>query len=102
MDPSTQVSKMIIGPGSAGSLGDFLNVKPKKGKEGAWLHGNASTKRKANSLFGCSTPGKKIRSKGKGRGLARGRGKGPIGVPGGQGRGPGYRVGPTGISAGIF
>ena len=30
---------------------------------------------------GCSTPGEKIRSKGKGRGLARGDGKGPLGVP---------------------
>jgi len=29
----------------------------------------------------CSTPGKKIRSKGKGRGLAKGRGRGPIGIP---------------------
>ena len=29
----------------------------------------------------CSTPGKKIRSKGKGRGLARGKGKGPLGIP---------------------
>ncbi len=29
----------------------------------------------------CSTPGEKIRSKGKGRGKARGKGKGPIGEP---------------------
>lgn len=29
----------------------------------------------------CSTPGRKIRSKGKGRGLGKGRGFGPIGIP---------------------
>jgi len=61
VDPSTQVSKMIIGPGSAGSLGDFLDVKPKKGKKDAWLHGGASTKRKAKSLFGGTTTRRKIR-----------------------------------------
>lgn len=32
----------------------------------------------------CSTPGMKIRSKGKGRGMARGGGKGPVGVPVGE------------------
>ena len=29
----------------------------------------------------CSTPGRKIRSKGKGRGLGSGKGRGPLGIP---------------------
>ena len=91
---SGQISKMIIGPGSAGSLGDFLN--PESTKED-WLHGGKKTKQvkqRRDSLCGtgigpgglgtCTTPGQRVQSKGKGKGLARGKGQGPIGVPFGQ------------------
>lgn len=43
------------------------------------------------SMF-CSTPGRKIRSKGLGKGLARGRGLGPVGLPNKLPRGRGFGV----------
>jgi len=48
-----QISKMMIGPGSAGSLGDFLN--PKSTKE-QWLHGGKKGRKKAKRVLGRKTP----------------------------------------------
>lgn len=52
MDPSTQIQKMLIGPGSAKSVGSFMDPKPKKGKKKAWLHGGQKTKQKASFILG--------------------------------------------------
>ncbi len=47
--PGGQISKLIIGPGSAGSLGSFLD--PKSTKE-QWLHGGKKGRKKAKRVLG--------------------------------------------------
>jgi len=54
-----QISKMIIGPGSAGSLGSFLD--PKSTKE-QWLHGGKKGRKKAKRVLGKKGKSLKIKS----------------------------------------
>lgn len=48
-----QISKMMIGPGSASSLGDFLD--PKSSKED-WLHGGKKGRKKAKKTTSRKKP----------------------------------------------
>jgi len=55
-----QMQRMFIGPGSAGSLGSFLD--PKSTKE-EWLHGGKKTRKRAKSLMGKRPKSKKTSRK---------------------------------------
>ena len=54
------MKRMFIGPGSAKSVGSFLNPES---TEKQWLHGGKKTKQKAAQLFGSPKGSKKARTR---------------------------------------